>query len=159
MKTFLQKNVKLIPATIALLIYMILGVFIYFSVFAEDFIKVEQVVEEDTNKEDETRPASTELIVESGINSISYSARLTNKDRVLSLLDHHYKESGLRFTKLEYTHGIEIDNVNGIKASEGYKWYVYDGEENITNVIDEVNLENRKVYTIKLESIHSEELQ
>ena len=145
----LVKNKKLIPPLIVLGIYLILGLFVYFSVFADNLIEVREREEPVITEEMEAHPASVVFIVENGSNTVSYSTRLTTKDTVMELLEYHLENSGFVFTKTNYTYGTVLDSVNGYTPPEGREWAVFDGDMEITHDLENVELVDGHTYVIR----------
>ncbi len=141
---------KLLPVLIVLGIYLVLGLFIYFSVFANKLVDVKEREEEVTTEEMEIHPASVDLIVESGLATSSYHANLTNKDTVMELLEYHLKNSGFTFTKTDYTYGTVLNSVNEYTAPEGYMWQVFDNEQEITYNLNDVRIIDGHTYAIRI---------
>ncbi|OGC47713.1 hypothetical protein A2886_03010 [candidate division WWE3 bacterium RIFCSPHIGHO2_01_FULL_42_13] len=140
---------KLLPVLIVLGIYLVLGLFIYFSVFANRLVEVKDREKEVTTEEMEIHPASVDLIVENGPATSIYHAQLTNKDTVMELLEYHLKNSGFTFTKTDYTYGTVLDTVNGYSAPDGYMWQVFDDDSEITYGLNDVLIIDGHTYTIR----------
>lgn len=141
-----KKYVKLIPVAVTLVIYCFVGFFIISSLKTQP---VEETVKE-KEKGFETKPAEVSLTIYYDTAKVVYAKKLWTKDSVSDLLELLYKEEHLYFEKNSYSYGIELDNVNGIKAFEGHKWRVFKDNLDITFNIGEEKLEDGKNYTLKL---------
>lgn len=133
------------------IIYIILTFFVFF--YAREALSVEEadVYEEPSAKGPENHPAKVTLRVRNGNVSREYVANMETKDSVGDLLEHLRLSNSFTFEKIGYIYGTEIDNINGTRSQNGYKWQLYKDEQNITYNFDKVNLEDSAIYTLTLE--------
>ena len=128
-------------------------VYIIFLVFS--FFYVRSVMKEgDLRDYDETvdkaiKEVAVDVILVVG--NESYSVKLESRDTVLDLLEDLRGDDKFHYEKTDYTYGTELDSVNGVKPSPGYKWKVFRGNEDITHTIGDIYLTDDTTYTIRLE--------
>ncbi|OGC48172.1 hypothetical protein A3A69_01275 [candidate division WWE3 bacterium RIFCSPLOWO2_01_FULL_37_15] len=79
-----------------------------------------------------------------------YKAKMKNIDTVLDLFENLRNSQGFYYEKIAYNYGTEVDNINKIKAPEGYNWHIFNNGEDITFKVNEFNLEDNAIYQIRL---------
>ncbi|MFC1700425.1 hypothetical protein ACFLZ4_02155 [Patescibacteria group bacterium] len=129
--------------------------YIYVVFLISSFFYVKSVLKEgdlrdyddEVEKAQKEHPVDVTLVV----SGISYSVRLESGDTVLDLLEDLRGDDKFYYEKTDYTYGTELDTVDGVKPSSGYKWKVFKGEEDITYTIGDVYLTDKATYTIRLE--------
>lgn len=128
--------------------------YIYTILLLFSFLYVQSVLKEgdirnyddDVEKAVKEHPVNVTLVVEDK----SYFVNLASGDTVLDLLEDLRGDDLFNYEVTGYTYGTELDTVNGIKPSEGYKWKLYKENEDITNTIGDVFLTDETTYTIKM---------
>lgn len=150
MKNFFAKDKRLIPPLIVLIVYLILGTFIYFSVFAQNLIKVRDKEKKVFTKDMEIHTVDVDLVVANGDVMKRFQTELTNKDDVMKLLETLRDHNGFYFSKTSYTYGTVIDEVTGIKAAPGDQWRVFDEDVEITFSLEDTLLQDGHTYTIRI---------
>ena len=80
-----------------------------------------------------------------------FRKRLNNADSLIDFMNDLRQEGLFMYERTAYTYGMELDQVSGISAPEGYKWKIYKGTEDITYEAEGILLEDETEYTIRLE--------
>jgi hypothetical protein len=117
--------------------------------------EVKVVDKQPAPKVKEIHPAKITLnIVVDDHTITTYTARLETKDTIGELLEYLRKNDNFTYEKVAYVHGTEIDDINGIKASENQIWTIRmaTSGEDITFKKENVFLEDKQIYTITLEN-------
>ena len=132
--------------------YLILlagGVFYVNTILNQDEVKVGQ---EKPNKiAIEEKFVNVDVLVKNGKTDKTYQTKLKNIDSVYDALDKIHDNDGFYYEITGYLYGTEIDCVNELCHSDGYKWEVYKDNRKITNVIKETNLNDDTKIELKLE--------
>jgi hypothetical protein len=129
---------------ITYVLFMICGAF-YIS-FISKFTSIYEVNENKTQAI-KSKPARVTLIVN---NLTTYTLTLDTEDSVAYLLDQLRKDTPFDFEKTRYTYGTEIDNINGQKAPDGYKWKILRNGLDITFTINNTKLIDQATYDLTL---------
>lgn len=146
-------------ATLLTIIFAIFSYFFVKSALEDGEVKVLDQPEKE--KALEIKPVKVTLTVldpNTG-GKREYKKRMQNNNSVLELLEKLREEDEFIYEKIAYTYGTEVDNINGIKAPEGYRWEVnYFAENleitsNITFEIDDNYLIDKGKYRLKLEKV------
>jgi len=135
--------------------YVLFLLLIFITVlFVRSAIK-SQNVDVGTRKEKQgfvVKPVKVKLnVIKDGSVIFEYQASLQNDDSLLDMFEYLRNKQGFIYEKIAYIYGTEIDNINNLKAPDGLKWRVFNNGEDITFEIGNINLEDEKVYEIKLE--------
>lgn len=91
------------------------------------------------------------LNINNGTTTVSHQAKLLNTNSVLDLLDALRNEKKLTYETTMYIYGTEISEVNGVPATDGYKWKVYFNNKDITLDINKTYITEKAKYDLKLE--------
>jgi hypothetical protein len=159
MKTITNEKLETISVIIAAVL-LVGGFFFVRSALNDDEVKVLEKQKDERGFDE--KPAVVYLIIEntsSGPTNIR--KRMKNTNSALELVEASREEDGLMFEKIAYTYGTELDNINGIKSPEGYRWSVYkvvegsETEEDITFEIGNEKLSDETTYIIRLTKIES----
>lgn len=125
------------------------------SALNDDEVKV--LEKQKDEKGFDEKPAVVYLQVENvSTGQINIRKRMKNTNTVLEFIESAREEDDLTFEKFAYTYGTELDDVNGVVASEGYRWSVFKVVENdtieteITFEIGSENLTDETTYIIRL---------
>ena len=153
MRNFFENNQRLKPVAITAVIYLLIGGFIYSVLAGDSQVKILEKEVRVADDDAEVHPARTYLRIDDGQQIIAYYARLDTSYTLTRLLDYHRTNSGFTYSQMGYTYGIGLDDINGQKAPEGYKWHIYDDNEDVTYTLRDVKLENNHQYLIKLELV------
>jgi hypothetical protein len=127
---------------------LIFGFFYVRSALSEGSIDVEQAREKEVAKE--VKPVKVTLIVQGIGEQISYTKRLKNTDALLAFLETVRKEDGLFYEIISYTDDTEITDIGKTSTPEGYQWRVYMDDIDVTNELEDINLEDDRIYYLKL---------
>ena len=128
--------------------------FLFFSFFyvknalSEGSIDVEQAKEDE--QVDEVKPVKVTLVVEDKNTQKTYTKRLKNTDALLAFLETVREEDGLFYEINSYTNDTEIVDVDKTDVSEEYRWRIFMDGKDVTNEMQDINLEDDKVYYLKL---------
>lgn len=141
----MTKFQKFFPPIYILLV--VLGFLYIRAVLKEGDIAVNSKIKQTTT---ESHPSVVYLNVESAGGTTEYRARLRTIDSVNELLEDLHKNQGFNYEKIAYLDHTDIDFVNGKQAPQGYTWNLYEGDQNITSVIDSTYLKDDQVYTFRL---------
>lgn len=137
----MQKIKKIL---IPLYILFLIGSFFYVrSVVKEKSVDVDQKEEE---KVVEVKPVTVFLKYD----GITQKMKMKNVETVLDLLETLRDDGKIIFEKTLYTYGIELDHFNRVVAPEGYHWRVFYKDQDITDSMGNVNLEDNSTYEVKL---------
>jgi hypothetical protein len=136
------------PLIISYILFLVFGGFYVRSVLNSD--RIEIVPKPPTPKTDKVEPIRVTLNIESYNNRISYAIRMKNVDSVTNLLDEAKKEHGVSYEVTMHTYGSEFDHIMGITPPVNYSWRLFEGEEDITNIINGYRLTRNSIYTLKL---------
>ena len=140
--SFLSKYPKLKTPLLVLGIYILLGLVTFSIVNETDQVKVSDKEQRVPDDDAEIHPARTYLIIDDGISTKDYYARLDTTDNFKTVLEYHRENSNLSYELIGYTYGTALDNINGYEAPDGFVWKVYDEEEEITYAINDVKLQH-----------------
>jgi hypothetical protein len=99
----------------------------------------------------EIKPVKITLNVELPQTTLSYNTTMNNSDSVLDLLNNIRKTTTFEYQKTSYVDRNEIDYINGIYPQGSYKWKIFSGPQDITQVFQDTYLKDNGIYTIKLE--------
>lgn len=124
----------------------IIVVFIVFVKSALDTKEVKRETWSDNENAFEVKPVVVYLKLPNGT---QYRVRLENKDSVTNLLEYLRNNNNFWYEKTAYTYGTELENINGQKAKDGFRWAVFYNGVDITFKIESLKLENGAVYEIK----------
>lgn len=146
MKNFFKNNPKLVPVFLSVIIYTAIGLFIYISLANQNTVEVEVKEEKKSDESLEVHPASVYFYVNNGSSTISYYARLDNKQTVLDLIEYHIQKSGLKVNRTEYTYGLRIEGINNKMANDQFIWKFYDNDKEISDSLEKTYLLDEHTY-------------
>ena len=128
-------------------IYVILLIFSFF--YVKSVLKEGDLREYDNEVEkvEKEHPVNVTLVV----GDRKYLVDLESGDTVLDLLEDLRGDDKFYYEKTDYTYGTELDSVNGVKPTLGYKWKLYKDDEDITYIMGDIFLTDDTTYTIRLE--------
>lgn len=106
--------------------------------------------QQEEKKVADVKSVKVSLAVEMPKSTISYDAKLKNTDTVLDLLNTLRDTTNFTYQKTAYIDRVELDFINGIYPQGGYKWKIFFNGEDITQKFQDMYLQNKDLYTIKL---------
>lgn len=149
MHSLVEKYKK--PLVISYTIFLVLGALFVRSVLKTDDVKIEKKTPEKPAVE--IKPVKVTLQINSAGVFTEYNVRLENVDTVLDLLEDLRSNQGFKYEKTAYVYGTELDSINGVAAAPSHKWRVFLDDVDITYEIADKNLEDGKIYLLKLTRI------
>ncbi|NMB69900.1 hypothetical protein GYA27_01710 [candidate division WWE3 bacterium] len=133
------------------LLLLLATIFYVKTVLKRSDIKVNKGKEQQSAVEEKF--VNVEITVDNGKTIRNYKTKLKNIDSVYDALDKIHDADGFYYEITGYLYGTEIDCVNELCRTEGYKWEVYKDGQKITNVIKETNLEDDAKIELKMEKL------
>lgn len=134
----------------SLILFIVGFLFIRYSIL-QDSLEISVNDKPETEEVFEIKPTVIFVVIENENGTTTeYRKRLQNTDSVEKLLEILRIEDDFTFEKIAYSYGTEIDNINGVLAPEGYNWRVFKNGEDVTFVIEGLNLEDAQTYYIRL---------
>ncbi|MBU0534876.1 MAG: hypothetical protein ABIJ82_00135 [Patescibacteria group bacterium] len=120
--------------------------------YVKSILKTENLFPKDNVKPkiEKTWTISASLIVNTGSKTFNYKTDVKNTDSIMSFLEDLRNNKGLVFEKVDYTHGVEIDSLFNTKASDGYKWAVFQNGNDLTDALSSTRILDGAVYEIRL---------
>lgn len=113
--------------------------------FVNDALKGNEIEIETENSDEkhepQEKPVNITFILDNGKTVKQFSREVQNNETVLDLIDLLRAEGEFTYSKIAYTYGTEISDVNEIEANENYKWRVYmrNTEKSVTDQFKNLN--------------------
>jgi hypothetical protein len=112
-----------------------------------------------TTKQDENskevKPVDVKLLLDYQGKKTEYKARLNNVDTVRDFLDTLQDKQGFSYERTFYTDGVIIDEVNGIKPTEGFRWVIKLGDADVTARLDKDYLKDNDLFNLSLVKVQN----
>ena len=131
--------------------FLILGTLYVRSIVNKQSVDVGQKNKEKENTEQ--KEVNVKLVVQNGSLEQEYNYTGKSVDSIMDMFENLRSKQDFKYQVIEYTYGIELDNINGQKAGANQKWHLLDGEKDITHGIPDINLEDGKKYVLKLDNL------
>lgn len=125
--------------TIILLTAMITSFFTVTSIVNTVEIPISEREEE---KGIERREIRVELTVEMPTGPQVYSERILNTDTIEEFFEKIRETYSFEYERISYRYGDEIDNVNGIKAPDGFDWKLFKNGKDVTYEIGKLDYQD-----------------
>lgn len=122
------------------IITLVGGYFFVSSALKGNEIEIKTSSDEEKHEPQE-KPVDVTLILDNGKTQKTYNKEVQNNETVLDLIDLLRAEGEISYSKVAYTYGTEIADVNNVRANENYKWKIYmrNSEKSVTDQFKNLN--------------------
>ncbi len=126
-----------------------LGILLIFTLIVKVTLATDEVKVMEAPEEEKVQKIE-KVKVTIKVNSDTYEVEQKSNDSVMDAINELREDEIIQFVfeKTEYTYGTVIDDVNGIKLANGYVWRVFNGDKDITQMLNSTYLQDGQIYTI-----------